>query len=47
MRPPSFASLNLFWLALVAASLCRGAFGNRLPDTATQRRGYNIAIRVD
>src|SRR5438093_9475191 len=40
---PSFASVNLFWFAVVAASPCRGAGGVRYHSegTAAQRRGYN------
>jgi hypothetical protein len=42
---PSFASVNLFWFAVVAASLCQGAGGEvslrRHGGTAAQRRGYN------
>jgi len=49
---PSFASVNLFWFAAVAASQRRGALGGTHSGTATaafavlrragQRRGYKI-----
>jgi hypothetical protein len=40
---PSFAFVNLYSFAVVAASLCRGAGGERYHSegTAAQRRGYN------
>jgi hypothetical protein len=40
---PWFASVNLYSFAVVAASLCRGAGGERYHSegTAAQRRGYN------
>src|SRR5437667_6570267 len=48
----NYCFFNLLTIALcllliddsVAASLCRGVFPHRVPDTATQRRGYNCAL---
>ncbi|PYJ04612.1 MAG: hypothetical protein DME67_06780 [Verrucomicrobia bacterium] len=48
----NYCFFNLLTIALcllliddsVAASLCRGVLLHRVPDTATQRRGYNCAL---
>jgi hypothetical protein len=50
----NYCFFNLLTIALcllliddsVAASLCRGVLLHRVPDTATQRRGYNCTLPV-